>query len=201
MFTTTDKAPIYLTDPIPEGKKFITVTEVTTVFDYYNIKKDVTIMVDGDAKTLTAGYYGADDFQKLFKEIKIDLDTDKSTGQRTMSCRKDVTFGQELLDLLHISNLTAGVEGSFSDKIQLAPLGLFLHCEEVNTSENYFNGSPSNLLLTLPITGQRYGDAIYWKGMVTTRLNDSELSKIEFTLRDQDGNKLPFRFVMKYSIR
>ena len=66
---------------------------------------------------------------------------------------------------------------------------LYIHLEQLNTSQNYFNGAPSTILAVIPVPNKEFGD------IVTTRFEQPEykylqngtIGELKLEVRDENN--------------
>ena len=80
---------------------------------------------------------------------------------------------------------------------------LYVHLSEINSSYNYFNGSPSDVLAVIPIESKSFGDIVNvrFEHPELKPLKTGALSELKLVVKDEnkntvDNHGLPISCVM-----
>ena len=145
------------------------------------------------------GRYPIDYFVNVFKKmiangagIKIDIDYAASKITLTLESGYRLLMGDTILKILGFkTHLNEGVNVGY---YKINPKNvLYLHCEQIKTENNFFNGNPSDLLSVIQIVGNnnlppRFYELIYSKfDNKMKRLVNDQINELTFSLRDCKG--------------
>ena len=108
---------------------------------------------------------------------------------------KNVTIkNQELLSMMKINN---GGKCTLPCKsytaVDMMPVkSLNIHCNQINTNNNFFDGNPSNILATVPVMDNIFGNmqTYQFNNPLYKKLGNGTISLLEFSILDQDNKKI-----------
>ena len=182
-----------------KSDKRIGLKSITYYLDWYNISNENIKTIEREY-TIPAGYYSFDLLAEKFSKIDVILEVDSSNGIVQLISDKEFEISNKLKTMLGYSKEktfktnTGRTKIFISDKpLDLMPIKLmYIHLMELNTSQNYFNGSPSTILSTVPIENRKFGDVI------TTRfvhpeykcLMNGAISELKLEARDENNKKI-----------
>ena len=69
---------------------------------------------------------------------------------------------------------------------------IYIHCDQISTSENCYNGTPSTVLNVLPIRDKMFGknDWIEYSSPLQKNLTTGTLNELNFKIKDSDGKDI-----------
>ena len=154
----------------------------------------------GNPHWIEPGRYSIDYFMNEFKKmiangatwLKIDIDHATSKITLTLKPQYKLRLGTPLLKILGFKSQPIG--GVTVGYYKINPKNvLYLHCEQIKKENNFFNGSPSDLLSVIQIVGNnnlpsRFYELINSKfnGKMKRLVND-RVNELTFSLRDCEG--------------
>ncbi len=213
MFINTTKTELTLDYPIDnrEGKLTIAIREMFYRVKWFNIsgtKKNNWVKKFDNGRlaselTLRDGYYGFCELKKVLKDKhEIDLDLSDANLSVTLTFKQvqsTYRFAKKLANILGFENNTFNVntnkftfEGDNPLDLEVnSPL--LVHLEELSTTENLWNGRPSNLLRVIPSSD----NASYCKHEVKSfpnpqfkKLINRPIDKLRILIKDRNGDKI-----------
>ena len=191
MYITVDdiKNEISLDYPIANrnGDKKVGLIRAYFVYSFYNIEKDEKIhLKNGEPLPVKSGCYTIKDIEKVSSgKVKYDSLTGKSVINPTIS-----RFGPYMNKILGISN------GNYIDTLLLKKMFSF-KINKLSTTDNIFNGKPSDVLYTGYLNKDiSYGDIIYFEPMNVQykKLVNGFIDQLKVSLVDGDGNEILSNF-------
>ena len=191
MYITVDdiKNEISLDYPIDNrlGDKKIGLSRAYFVYSFYNVEKDEKIhLKNGETLKVKRGCYKIKDIEKVSSgKVKYDSLTGKSVIDASIS-----RFGPYMNKILGISN------GNFIDTLLWKKMFSF-KINKLSTTDNIFNGKPSNALFTGYLNKDiSFGDIIYFEptNVQYKKLVNGTIDQLKVSLVDGDGNEISSNF-------
>ena len=210
--------PIVLEQPIDNRthQRFIKVTSVIYWVGYYNVPKGEKIKIRTNELVtdfpLEPGLYN---FQQLKDAVNastgsVTMDLNRKTGRVKIS----VVEGQQLKlsgNLAGLLNMDLGwLSGENMGRIDFQPFkAIYLHCDQISASDNFFNGKPSNLLEIIPVGDKPFGSSVHFD--FSNKVNRGKhlipgvISEFKFSIKDSTGrlinnHGLPFILTLEMTI-
>ena len=68
----------------------------------------------------------------------------------------------------------------------------YVHLEQINSSSNFVDGAPSNLLTTIGVSGHKFGDIQTFRVPNTEfkRLQNGTINELKTTIKDNNSNTI-----------
>ena len=186
MYITFDdiKDEIYLDYSIDNrnGDKKVGLIRAYFVYSFYNVEKDEKIhLKNGEKLQVKRGCYTIKDIEKVSSgKVKYNFLTGKSLIDPTIS-----RFDPYMNKILGISN------GNYIDTLLLKKMFSF-KINKLSTTDNIFNGKPSDVLYTGYLNKDiSFGDIIYFEPMNVQykKLVNGVIDQLKVSLVDGDGNE------------
>ena len=69
---------------------------------------------------------------------------------------------------------------------------MYVHLEQINSSSNFVDGAPSNLLTTIGVSGQKFGDIQTFRVFNTEfkRLQNGTINELKISIKDNNSNTI-----------
>ena len=191
MFITIDdiKNEIVLINPIDNrnGNKKVGLIRAYFVYSFYNVEKDEKIhLKNGEPLPVKKGCYTIKDIENVSSgKVKYDSLTGKSVIDPTIS-----RFGPYMNKILGISN------GNYIDTLLSKKMFSF-KINKLSTTDNIFNGKPSDVLYTGYLsTDISFGVIVYFepKSIQYKKLANGFIDQLKVSLVDGDGNEILSNF-------
>ena len=191
MYITADdiKNEISLEYPIDNrfGDKKKGLIHAYLVYSFYNVEKDEKIhLKNGSPLLVKRGCYTMIDIEKVSSgKIKYDSLTGKSVIDPTIS-----RFGPYMNKISGISN------GNYIDTLLSKKMFLF-KINKLSTTDNIFNGKPSDALFTGYLNKDiSFGDIVYFEpaNIQYKKLVNGVIDHLKVSLVDRDGNEILSNF-------
>lgn len=190
------------------GYKRVGLKSFTYSWGWHNLKNEV-IQKQGESPVrIKPGYYSFQQLADIFRIHKVDVSVNETNGRVTLKTPAELKISKRLKSMLGLQ-----VKGRFFSKSTYVgdrPLDfavvkcLYVHLTGINTSCNYYNGTPSDVLAVIPIENKSFGD------IVTTRFEHPEfkrlinetISELKMVVKDENGdlidnNGLPMSCVLE----
>ncbi len=77
--------------------------------------------------------------------------------------------------------------------VDFAPIkSIYIHLEQLNTSQNFANGAPSTILAVVPIENKEFGDIVYvrFEYPEFKYLSNGAITELQIIIRDENGIKI-----------
>ena len=191
MYITVDdiKNEISLDYPIDNrnGDKKVGLIRAYFVYSFYNVEQDEKIhLKNGEPLPVKKGCYTIKDIEKVSSDkVKYDSLTGKSVIDSTIS-----RFEPYMNKILGISN------GNYVDTLLSKKMFSF-KINKLSTTDNIFNGKPSDVLYTGYLNKDiSFGDIIYFEptNVQYKKLVNGVIDQLKVLLVDGDGNEILSNF-------
>ena len=183
------KNEILLINPIDNrnGDKKIGLIRAYFVYSFYNVEQDEKIhLKNGETLKVKRGCYNMKDIEKVSSgKVKYDSLTGKSVIDPTIS-----RFGPYMSKILGISN------GNYIDML-LSKKVFSFKINKLSTTDNIFNGKPSDVLYTGYLNKDiSYGDIILFESnnIQYKKLVNGVIDQLKVSLVDGDGKEISSNF-------
>ena len=69
---------------------------------------------------------------------------------------------------------------------------MYVHLEQLNTAYNYFNGTPSTILTSIPIVNKEFGDitTVRFENPEYKCLINDTITELKLEIRDENNKKI-----------
>ena len=169
------------------GDKKIGLIRAYFVYSFYNVEKDEKIhLKNGSPILVKRGCYTIKDIENVFSgKVKYDSLTGKSVIDPTIS-----RFGPYMNTILGISN------DNYIDTLLSKKMFSF-KINKLSTTDNIFNGKPSDVLYAGYINKDvAFGDIVYFEptNVQYKKLVNGVIDQLKVSLVDGDGNEILSNF-------
>ena len=170
-----------------KGNKKVGLIRAYFVYSFNNVEKDEKIhLKNGETLKVKRGCYTMKDIEKVSSgKVKYDSLTGKSVIDASIS-----RFGPYMSKILGISN------GNYIDMLLSKKIFSF-NINKLSTTDNIFNGKPSDVLYTGYLNKDiSYGDIIYFEptNVQYKKLVNGVIDQLKISLIDGDGNEILSNF-------
>ena len=121
-------------------------------------------------------YYSFQQIVDVFHGLNITLSVNETNGIVSLITDNELKISKGLKLMLGFGNkrkCEANTTHVGDKSVDLATIkSVNIHLEQLNTSQNYFNGAPSTILAVVPIENKEYGD------IVSVRFEHPEYKKL-----------------------
>ena len=169
------------------GNKKVGLIRAYFVYSFYNVEKDEKIhLKNGETLKVKKGCYTMKDIEKISSgKVKYGSLTGKSVIDASIK-----RFGPYMSKILGISN------GNYIDMLLSKKIFSF-NIKKLSTTDNIFNGKPSDVLYTGYLNKDiSYGDIIYFEptNVQYKKLVNGVIDQLKISLIDGDGNEILSNF-------
>ena len=194
--------PTYLQKPIDnrDGCLRVGLRSITYTVGWFNVTKNEQVISSNGARSVV--HPGLWTLQQLrlhlsssFKDLTLTLD--ETTGLLDVQpAQGNIYFSEGLLQLLGFDPQTIDFFDSRKSVRGQRPVNfspnrlLFIHLEQLNTTENALNGAPSSLLAVVAVGGWAYGEikTSVFPNPAFKSLRQGTLSELSLSIKDYRGN-------------
>ena len=180
------------------GNMKVGIKSITFWFGLYNIKQEEVIQYHKTVKRtriIEPGYYSFNQLSGILTNMGANIKINKANGKITLIIPPGeyLLISDSIKSMLGLESKDIYDEGTFvSEKpVNFVPTtSLYIHLEQINTTENFINGRPSTLLGVLPIPAKAFGEAITinFQHPEFRNLEAGTISELKLQVRD-DNNK------------
>ena len=122
----------------------------------------------------------------------LEMSIDEKSGEFSLHIKHKkykLQFSSELAKLLGLPSdlLSLGMHNGHFD---LQPFKIiYIHCDQISTSENIYNGNPCSILNVLPVRDKTFGEStwIEYSNPLRKNLTTSTFNKLSFKMKDLSG--------------
>lgn len=177
------------------GNKKIGLKSFTYTFGWYNLKNEYLQKDSREKIRFESGFYSFQQIAKKFKEEDIDITVNRTNGIVNITTPVELRISKDLKKMLGIDfkKILPGRENKGRKTIDLAPYKqLYIHLHQLNTSHNFFNGAPSNILGVVSIENKSYGDIVHrhFSNPEYKQLSHGDISELNISVCDENNNKI-----------
>lgn len=183
---------------------------------WYNINYETVKWIKGGTTPdvdfiIQPGLYNFNDLQNILINTtpQLKLHINKSNGIAVISVPKgyDVHLTDGLKQMLGImGNVFSEGTHIGSRPINFSPLkSLYIHLNQVNTTDNFYNGVQSDLIGVVPVGDKTFGDTVnvHYEHPEFRNLADGTISELEIRVTDENNNiienhGLPISIVLEF---
>ena len=187
------------------GELCVGLKSITYTVGWYNVETEQSLSwrrAGGERRTVEVppGLYGFNQLKEIIESVGSfgTIEINKNNGLITLT----VANNQELLltdGLLSVLGLDDGRNGEWIDNgiyIGDSPVNfatrkvLYVHLDQINTTDNIVDGMPSNLLTSIGLGCHSFGDiaTIRVEHPEYKRLQNGTISELKITIKDEYGN-------------
>jgi len=169
----------------------ITATLGNNIVTYFNGASTVNL-------TLPDGLYSLSSYFSTISQTNINYNYQEPTGKVKITVTAPYTFSitnsnKTLLGFLatQIINTSA----TSDTPVNFLPHKmLYIHLKQINSSNNYFNGTPNDILARVPVTIDSFGTLVQYRFELPycSSLINTTISKLDITITDENENTIGF---------
>ena len=189
------------------GNKKIGLRNITYTLGWYNIEHE-TIKIDKERPyEIASGYYSFQQLVDIFQSQGVTLNANEVNGIVTLTSPNDIKISKGLKSMLglHHKIFIANKTYSGNKPLDLAVhKNIYIHLEQLNTSQNYYNGAPSTILTMIPIENKQFGDivSVNFEHPQYKLLTNGAITELKLDVRDEnnktiDNHGLPINCVLE----
>lgn len=178
------------------GNKIIGLKSFTYTIGWYNLI-DEYIKKDFDSPNkITNGYYSFQQIVDIFDNYNITLTVNETNGIASLITSDNLNISKGLKQILGFKNkkrFTANETHYGERTIDFAPYKqLYVHLEQINSSYNFFDGAPSNILCVVPVENKPFGDIVHinFSNPQYKQLTHGDISELSISVCDEKGQKI-----------
>ena len=178
-----------------DGNKCVGLKSFTYTLGWYNLENATVQVSGGLLQRLPSGYYSFQQLADKLLRYGITTRVNETNGISTITSRQDVKISTQLKDVLGINkkSLSGGDVYVGVKPVDFAIYKtLYVHLEQLNTSDNYLNGNPSTVLATIPVEKREFGDIVnvQFPHPIYKCLKAGTINELKLELRDESNNKI-----------
>ena len=146
---------------------------------------------------IATGLYDVDQLVHLITSTLswVSIKVNKYNGKFKLQVPENnaIKFSEDIARLFSLNTdwLSAG---SHIGKVDMQPFkAIYLHCDQISSTNNIFNGKPSKMLGVIPLGNDPYyGSSIHteWSTKIEKSLENGIINEMKFRIKDADGNDI-----------
>lgn len=135
--TVTKTATIEFEQPIDVNE--ISLNSITLYKNIYNINEVTKYVASGKETIIQPGYYNT------YEQLQKIMPNDFNFNENTLEVEVDGTLTGGLKKLINSESVHSGTSSGY---LNLSPLCLYMHVDEIDTSKNLYRGEEINTLVS-----------------------------------------------------
>lgn len=179
-----------------EGNKQVGLKSFTYVLGWYNVVNEYVQKTGERPHRIEDGYFSFQQIADIFNSLNITLTVNEHNGIASLTTDNELKISKELKLMLGFGNkrkFEANITHVGNKCLDFATVkSLYIHLEQLNTSQNYFNGAPSTILAVVPVENKEYGDIVYvrFEHPEYKYLSNGAITEFEISVRDEYNHKI-----------
>ena len=179
-----------------EGKKQVGLKSFTYALGWYNVVNEYVQKTGERPHRIEDGYYSFQQIADIFSSLNISLTVNENNGIASLTTDNELKISEGLKLMLGFDNkrkFEANITHFGNKCLDFATVkSLYIHLEQLNTSQNYFNGTPSTVLTVVPIGNKEYGDivSVRFEHPEYKYLSNGAITELEISVRDEHNHKI-----------
>ena len=163
---------------------------------WYNVVNEYIQKTKERPYRIQDGYYSFQQIVNLFHGLNITLSVNETNGIVSLITDNELKISKGLKLMLGFGNkrkFEANTTHAGDKSVDLATIkSVYIHLEQLNTSQNYFNDAPSTILAVVPIENKEYGDivSVRFEHPEYKKLSNGAITEFEIVVRDENGSKI-----------
>ena len=173
-----------------DGCKRVGLKSFTYTLGWYNINDESIKINGGKPIQLPPGYYSFQQLVNVFERYKISLRVNKVNGKVILNTPREVKISKGLKDMLGFEwnrrfNINEPIE-SVKTLDMTVIKSLYIHLDQLNSSYNYLDGSPSRVLAVIPIMNKQFGEiiSVRFEHPEFKHLKQGAITELKFEMKD-----------------
>lgn len=179
-----------------DGNKRIGLRSFTYCVGWYNVIDEYIQKTGERPHRLPDGYYSFHQIADVFQSMNITLSVNETNGIATLITTNELKISKGLKLMLGFSNKRRFAVNETHTGERCVDFAiyksLFIHLEQINTSDNYFDGKPSNVLSVIPVENKEFGDitTVRFEHPEYKCLRNGAITELKIEIRDENNNKI-----------
>ena len=185
------------------GNLTICLKNVSFWIGYYNISKGERIKWRNTTDMNThetdfvvePGLYNIDEIKKKISTplnwLYIGIHKNNGKVEMEIPEGKQIKLSADIADILSVPH--GWFSGEVVGKVDFQPFkAIYLHCHQISSTGNFFNGKPTRLLNVIPLAENCYGTNtnIQYTAEVKKHLERTIINSLSFSILDSKGNRI-----------
>ena len=168
----------------------------TYALGWYNVVNEYVQKTKARPYRIQDGYYSFQQIADIFSSLNITLNVNENNGIASLTTDNELKISKGLKLMLGIGNkrkFEANTTHVGNKCLDFATVkSLYLHLEQLNTSQNYFNRTPSTVLAVVPTGNKEYGDivSVRFEHPEYKYLSNGAITEFEISVRDEHNHKI-----------
>lgn len=185
------------------GKLTICLKSVSFWIGYYNISKGERIKWRNEGENeqeteiiVEPGLYNLHEIKSIITTplswLSISFSKNNGKIQFDIPEGKEIKLSEDIAELLSLPRGWIG-PGTVNGKVDLQHFkAIYLHCHQISTTDNLFNGKPSTILDVIPLADNCFGSNtnIQYTAEIRKPLEHTIINELQFSIQDSKGRKI-----------
>ena len=178
------------------GNKRVGLKSLSYCMGWYNVIDQYIQKTGSRPYRIPDGYYSFQQLVDVFHSLNITISVNESNGIVSLNTPVEIKLSKRLKLILGYNNkrMFAGNETHISNRTaDMAVIkSLYIHLLQINTSQNYLDGTPSTILSVVPIENKQFGDiiSVRFERPEYKCLVNGTISELKLEIRDENNDKI-----------
>lgn len=179
-----------------DGNKRIGLKSITYGVGWYNVVDEYLQKTKERPHKIIDGYYSFQQIADLFQSKNITLSVNETNGIASLITPDELKISKGLKQMLGFGNKRkfAVNETHYGERtVDFAVYkSLYVHLEQINTSNNYLDGMPSTVLAVVPVENKEFGEitTVRFEHPEYKCLVNDAIAELKLEIRDENNNKV-----------
>lgn len=179
-----------------DGNKRIGLKSITYGVGWYNVVDEYLQKTKERPHKIIDGYYSFQQIADLFQSNNITLSVNETNGIASLITPDELKISKGLKQMLGFGNKRkfAVNETHYGERaVDFAVYkSLYVHLEQINTSNNYLDGMPSTVLAVVPVENKEFGEitTVRFEHPEYKCLVNDAIAELKLEIRDENNNKV-----------
>ena len=179
-----------------DGNKRIGLKSITYGVGWYNVVDEYLQKTGERPHKIIDGYYSFQQIADLFQSNNITLSVNETNGIASLITPDELKISKGLKQMLGFGNKRkfAVNETHYGERaVDFAVYkSLYVHLDQLNTSNNYLDGMPSTVLAVVPVENKEFGEitTVRFEHPEYKCLVNDAIAELKLEIRDENNNKV-----------
>lgn len=179
-----------------DGNKRFGLKSITYGVGWYNVVDEYLQKTGERPHKIIDGYYSFQQIADLFQSNNITLSVNETNGIASLITPDELKISKGLKQMLGFGNKRkfAVNETHYGERaVDFAVYkSLYVHLDQLNTSNNYLDGMPSTVLAVVPVENKEFGEitTVRFEHPEYKCLVNDAIAELKLEIRDENNNKV-----------
>ena len=179
-----------------DGNKLIGLKFISYNIGWFNIFNGIIEKNRKKKQIIETGYYSFQQLSNEFEKGKIELTVNETNGIASLYTTTEISLNKDLRNILGFQNkeiFESNITHLGNKFVDLAIYkSLYIHLEQISTSNNFLDGISSTLLTVIPVENKEFGEniTVRFEHPEYKYLINGKITELKLEIRDEKNNKI-----------